>query len=452
MAKTKKLFQCNGCGYESASWLGRCPSCGLWNTLIEVENNPVKSDKKETKVISAVSLADLKNSGYERFTSGNNELDILLGGGVVPGSAVLIGGEPGIGKSTLLLQISDTIVQQNKKVLYITAEESLSQLKMRAERLKINNKELFLSPTGDTNEIVTLVKKIKPAVIIVDSIQSIRSDNFPGGMGSISQVRGSASTLIGISKQENIALFITGHVTKDGTLSGPKTLEHVVDTVLYFEGSRDRELRIIRSVKNRFGSVNEIGVFLMTAEGLSQIDDPTAIFLDSTQTEGQGASLTATMEGNRALIAEIQALVTDHATNNISRTIDGIPPNRVLRVKAVIDKTMGIDLQDRDIFINVTGGLNIQEPAVDLAIAVAIISSFRNKKIKSRTIFFGEISLLGKLRRVPQAEKRIMQAKKLGMKTAIIPTKNRKDCEDIKGIEIIYADNLADVFTIIFSN
>jgi len=452
MAKNKRLFQCNGCGYESASWLGRCPSCGLWNTLIEIENHSPKSNKKDTKIISAVSLADLKSSNHERFPSGDNELDILLGGGIVPGSAILIGGEPGIGKSTLLLQISDKIVQQNKKVLYITAEESLSQLKMRAERLKINNKELFLSPTGNTDEIVELIKKINPKVLIVDSIQSIRSNDFPGSVGSISQVRGSASTLIGITKQENIALFITGHVTKDGTLSGPKTLEHVVDTVLYFEGSRDRELRIIRSVKNRFGSVNEIGVFLMTAEGLTQIADPTAIFLDSTQTEGHGASLTATMEGNRALIAEIQALVTDHATNNISRTIDGIPPNRVLRVKAVIDKTMGIDLQDRDIFINVTGGLNIQEPAVDLAIAVAIISSFRNKKIKNGTIFFGEISLLGKLRRVPQAEKRIMQAKKLGMKTAIIPLKNRKDCEGIKEFEIIYADNLADVLTIIFAD
>lgn len=454
--KNKTVYRCSSCGYETAKWLGRCPNCGLWNTMNEEVLSQQPSGistaaSRRTTPLSVSSLSDIPVEESRRFSTGSPEFDLLLGGGMVPGGVILLGGEPGIGKSTLLLQTAGkSAALLNSNVLYVCAEESLSQVKMRAERLKINEQKLLLTTTGSVEEIIQLAEKAAPKLLIADSIQTLFTDELNSSPGSVSQVRDAGAKLTDYCKGRGICLILTGHITKDGALAGPKTLEHMVDTVLYFEGNRDQELRMIRCVKNRFGSVNEVGIFQMSAAGLLEVSDPSGIFIPEAAGGGPGSCLTAALEGNRVILAEIQGLVTDSVFNNIARTIDGVEANRVLRVKAIMDKRLGIQMADKDSFINVTGGLQIREPSVDLAIAVSLASSFYDKPVRYRAVFLGELSLLGEIRRVNQAEKRTLQAARLGFTTVVLPEANKKECSKIDGVETVYAARLRDVMEIIF--
>ena len=405
--------------------------------------------RKDAPPLSVAALRDIPESRTRRTACGIRELDALLGGGIVPGSAVLIGGEPGIGKSTLLMQLAGASSAQKARILYISAEESLSQVKMRATRLGIHQPDIFLASSGCLEDILDSVNRTEPALLIVDSIQTIHTTSINSAPGTLSQVRECASALIDVTKQKGIALFLAGHVTKEGSLAGPKTLEHMVDTVLYFEGSRDRELRLLRCFKNRFGNVDEVGVFLMRSKGLEEVRDPDGLFMEHSRETGPGAALTATLEGNRVLLAEVQALVTDCGANTPSRMIDGIEASRAMRIKAVIDRYTGCSIAARDVFMNIAGGLSIREPAVDLAIAIAMVSSFRNVPVERKAVFFGEVSLLGDVRRVPQCERRLLQAKKLGIPTAVLPEANRKEGEKVDGIEKIHIRTVSEALTLL---
>jgi len=396
------------------------------------------------------SLADIPESATQRTPSGILELDTLLGGGIVPGVAVLIGGEPGIGKSTLLLQLAGASASVSKKIVYISAEESLSQVKLRACRLQINAPSIFLAPGGCLEQILATLREFSPDILIVDSIQTIYSEEIRAAPGTLSQVRECASALIELTKAKGTALFLAGHVTKEGALAGPRTLEHMVDTVLYFEGSRDRELRLLRCFKNRFGNVDEVGVFLMGSSGLKEARDPEGLFMNHPGSAGPGAALTATLEGHRVLLAEVQALVTDCGNSTPARMVDGVEANRALRIKAVIDRYTRCAIAGKDVFMNIAGGLSIREPAVDLAIAIAMISSYRSVQVERRAVFFGELSLLGDIRRVPQCERRLLQAKKLGIPTAVLPEANKKECDKIKGIEKKFIRTIEEALQTLF--
>jgi len=452
LAKEKTIYLCHDCGKEPAQLVGKCPACSSWNTLIEKKLSKNSSKKsKDEMPISAESLTNIPVSNASRISSGIHEIDILMGGGIVPGAITLIGGEPGIGKSTLLLQIAGKMASLNQKVLYISAEESLSQLKMRSIRISVDSKDLFIVSTGEIEKIIPIINDLKPSLIIIDSIQAVYTSDVPSSPGSITQVRETTSMIVDYAKTHNTPVIITGHVTKDGSLAGPKTLEHMVDTVLYFEGSRDKEIRIVRSVKNRFGNVNEIGVFIMGEKGLKEVNDPASLFLKEISSSGPGSAVTAALEGNRVIIAEIQALVTEGNYGNISRTIDGVEANSVLRLKAVIERFTGLQIADKEIFVNVTGGLKIFEPAVDLTVAMAIASSFKNIPLDKDSICLGEISLLGELKRISQPVKRIQQAKRLGLKSIVLPKANQDDCGNIDGIEIIFIDSLDTAFDLAFN-
>lgn len=414
------------------------------------ETTAPRQEERGTAPLSIATLAEVPAEAARRLPTGMSELDTLLGGGIVPGSAVLIGGEPGIGKSTLLLQTAAAVAASGKQVLYGSAEESLSQIKLRAARLGIRQENIFLVAGGMLEHIQEAFRKLRPDVLIVDSIQTVHTTSLPGAPGTLSQVRECAAVLTDAVRESGAALFLAGHVTKDGALAGPKTLEHMVDTVLYFEGSRDREVRILRSFKNRFGNVNEIGVFLMRQEGLLEVHDPEGLFVDKLSAPGPGAALTAALEGNRVLLAEIQALVTGGGGGAPGRMVDGIEPARALRIKAIIDHASGIGLGEKDVFVNVAGGLSIREPAVDLAIAMAMTSSARGIPVGREAVFLGELSLLGDLRRISQCEKRIQQAKKLGIPTVVLPEANRKDCAGIAGIELVFIATLRDATAAVF--
>lgn len=450
MKRKETLFACNSCGYESSRWLGRCPACGLWNTLVEQAAQAIPAAHSSGPTLSCSSLETIGIKESARFSAGSTELDNLLGGGIVPAAAVLLGGEPGIGKSTLLLQAAAHCATQGKRVLYVAAEESLSQIKLRATRIGVGESSLLIVATCRLEQVLSQLQQNRLDLLVVDSIQALASDRLPSPPGALTQVRECTSALVEQCKTRETALFLSGHVTKEGTLAGPKALEHIVDTVLYFEGSRDRELRLLRSVKNRFGSVNEIGVFLMGPQGLQEVHDPAGIFLADNISSGPGSALTAALEGNRVLIAEIQALITEGMSANIARTIDGMEPNRVLRVKAVLDRRLGMQLSDKDVFVNVTGGLSLNEPAVDLAVAAAMAGSFLEKAQEQSAVYLGEISLLGEIRRISQPQKRIVQTKKLGIPAVMLPAANREDCTPISGVDLVFVENLQQAFEILF--
>jgi DNA repair protein RadA/Sms len=441
VAKTPSgsIFVCASCGCESTRWLGRCPNCLEWNTLREearthsgaLKNTP-KGTPKDTYIQSqALSAIDARNE--ERIKTGYSEFDIVIGGGLVQGAAILLGGEPGIGKSTLLLQLASAFAslpgQNASSVLYVGAEESANQIAMRAARIARDEKtpDMQILSTGALEDITNAITALSPRLVIIDSIQAVYTSALHASPGSLSQVRECAWMLTEECRARAGTLIVSGHVTKDGTLAGPKILEHLVDTVLYFEGSRDRELRILRSVKNRFGGVNEIAVFTMGEKGLHEIADPGGVFIEGMPkigSHGPGSILTAALEGNRVLLAEVQALVTPRVSGSIVRTTDGVDANRVQRVRAILESQLGMNLGDQDTFVNVTGGLEINEPAVELAIAAAIYGSARGLCPDSRLIVAGELGLLGDLRRIPQAEKRAAQARKFGMDACILPEAN----------------------------
>ncbi|MDD6572781.1 MAG: DNA repair protein RadA [Thermoflexaceae bacterium] len=452
MAKSKgSAFFCKECGYESAKWFGQCPACKEWNTFVE---EPVIKDatgRKKTVTLSEapVTLSQISVETDDRISSGIGELDRVLGGGIIKGSLVLVGGDPGIGKSTLLIQMCRHIAKENHKVLYISGEESLKQIKLRAERIGEFNDNLTLMCETNLDNVEAALKKYTPEVVIIDSIQTMYREEIGSAPGSVSQVRESTSVLMQLAKGLGISIFIVGHVTKEGVVAGPRVLEHMVDTVLYFEGDRQAAYRILRSVKNRFGSTNEIGVFEMRENGLMEVLNASEYMLSGRPEDAPGSIVVCLMEGTRPILVEIQALVCRTNFNLPRRTAVGTDPNRVNLLMAVIEKRMGLRLSECDAYINIAGGLRINEPALDLGIVMAILSNYKNKEIGSRTIAFGEVGLAGEIRAVSQAEMRVAEAVKLGFEKCIVPSVCLKSLEKLKGkIELVGVKSINDLIGI----
>ncbi len=451
MAGFKTVYICSSCEYTSPKWMGKCPKCGSWNTFVEdvQETSASSSAPKRTSVIHsgdsrAQEFSRLESPQYIRSATGLSELDRVLGGGLVSGSAVLISGEPGIGKSTLLLQICDTL-GASYKVLYVSGEESSGQLKLRAERLRVSGENLYILTETNIENILSEAKKIKPDVIIADSVQTMYSDAISSSPGSISNVKEVAMAFIGKAKTEGISVILVGHVNKEGGIAGPKVLEHMVDAVLSFEGDKRQSYRIIRANKNRFGSTNEIGVFEMTDIGLRQVENPSEMLLADRPTDVSGNCAVCTMEGTRPIVAEIQALVTPTAFPAPRRTSNGIDYNRTCLILAVLEKRLGLKFSSSDVYLNVIGGLQIDEPASDLGIAMALISSLTDKKIPDTLIAIGEIGLAGECRGVSNIEQRVREAARLGFKEALLPLHNAQSCPDVRGIKIYPVKNIYDI-------
>ncbi len=451
--KKVSIFFCNECGNETSKWAGRCPSCGAWNSLVEetVDKTAVKtrakvSDVKPTKII------DVTASNEHRISTNIEEFDRVLGGGIVPGSMILVGGDPGIGKSTLLLQTCQKLCNAGTNVMYVSGEESLQQIKIRADRIGTFNDKLDLLCETSLDTIKAVVEREMPTVLIIDSIQTMFNEAVGSAPGSVSQVRESTAVLMDIAKGKGIAVFIVGHVTKEGTVAGPRVLEHMVDTVLYFEGDRHASYRILRGVKNRFGSTNEIGVFEMRDTGLEQVKNPSAVMLDGRPENATGSIVTCSMEGTRPILVEIQSLVSKTAFEIPRRMATGCDYNRVNLLVAVLErmrdtranKSCGIFLGRSDIYVNIAGGMKITEPAIDLAIALAIYSSEKEIPVDPGTIVFGEIGLSGEVRSVSMADQRVSEAKKLGFKKAIIPSSNLASVKNISGITVIGVSNVKE--------
>lgn len=452
MAKIKTKFVCGECGYETAKWLGKCPSCGEWNTLVE-EKDIKENDTKYNRGISkgkVEKIQDITPMTKERITTGSKEMDRVLGGGIIKSSLVLVGGDPGIGKSTLLLQVADNVSKQGLKVLYVSGEESGEQLKIRADRLNLGHGELYILSETNIDIIKEFVEKEKPDLLILDSIQTIYSPVIVSAPGSVSQVREVTSIVMRMTKETEMSTFIVGHVTKSGAIAGPRVLEHMVDTVLYFEGERHFTYRILRAVKNRFGSTNEIGIFEMREKGLMEVENPSEVFLKGRPIDAYGTCVTAAMEGTRPVLIEIQALVTYAPMGFAKRITTGIDNNRAAMLLAVLEKKVGLAIQSSDTFINVTGGLQLKEPATDLAILAALVSSFKEIAVDYRTILIGEVGLTGEIRGVNSIEKRLIEAQKMGFEKAIISSANENSSNDLKGIEIISVNNVRQVMNILF--
>ncbi|MDE5966257.1 MAG: DNA repair protein RadA [Lachnospiraceae bacterium] len=450
MAKNKTVFFCQECGYESAKWMGQCPSCKNWNTFVEeikTAGTAKHTDSKSMQVPTSLFMVTSENT--PRIGTGYEELDRVLGGGIVPGSLVLVGGDPGIGKSTLLLQVCRTLVNENYNVLYASGEESLQQIKMRAERLGGFEKDMQLICDTDLDTIENAIVKTSPKAVIIDSIQTMSAASVTSAAGSVSQVREVTGRLMQIAKMNNIAIFVVGHVTKDGMVAGPRTLEHMVDTVLYFEGERSSVYRILRGVKNRFGSTNEIGVFEMKGLGLSEVSNPSEVMLSGRPEDASGTVVLCSVEGTRPLLAEIQALVSFTNFNIPRRTAVGIDFNRVNLLMAVLEKRAGIQMGNCDAYVNLTGGLRLSEPAIDLAIVAALVSSFRNTVIMSDTVIFGEVGLAGEVRGVSMAEQRAKEAARLGFKKCIMPQANVDKIKNFKDIELIGVSNIEEMITLL---
>ncbi|MBR6223917.1 MAG: DNA repair protein RadA [Lachnospiraceae bacterium] len=450
MAKNKTVFFCQECGFESAKWMGQCPSCKSWNTFVEEVKLAGATKHTDTKSMQApTSLFSVTTLDLPRILTGYQELDRVLGGGIVPGSLMLVGGDPGIGKSTLLLQVMRNLVNAGKKVLYASGEESLQQIKMRAERLGGFKNDMQLICDTDVDTVENAIMKVSPEVVVIDSIQTMSMANVSSAAGSVSQVREVTGRLMQIAKMNGIAIFVVGHVTKDGTVAGPKTLEHMVDTVLYFEGERSSIYRILRGVKNRFGSTNEIGVFEMKGDGLSEVTNPSEVMLGGRPKDAAGTVVVCTMEGTRPLLVEIQALVTYTSFNIPRRTAVGMDFNRVNLLLAVLEKRLGIQMGNCDAYINLTGGMKINEPAIDLGIVAAMISSFKNIIIPPDTVIFGEVGLAGEVRAVTMAEQRVKEAGKLGFKNCIIPKVNATKMKRPDGVNVVgvnYVEELVNMF------
>ena len=436
-AKVKTVFGCQACGFLSSKWLGRCPDCGEWNSFVE---------ERQEAAASAKGRAPLEIGGrprpYEevdgaeasRIPSGIGEFDRVLGGGIVPGSMVLIGGEPGIGKSSLLLSVANLLAREGR-VLYVSGEESERQIKLRGERFGIAGAGLFLMGETSLERILEHVDALKPAALVVDSVQTIYSSKFSSAPGSISQVREVATQLLFLAKGRGITTFLIGHVTKDGSLAGPKSLEHIVDTVLYFEGEKQQHHRIVRAVKNRFGAVSEMGVFEMTGTGLQAVPNASALFLSERVAGSPGSAVVATLEGSRPMLVEIQALVSPTAFGNPRRMTIGLDANRTTLLLAVLEKRVGLELLGDDVFVSVAGGLEVAEPAADLAVAAAVASSFRNRPVPARTALIGEIGLAGEVRSVGQAGLRVREAAQMGFDRVILPARNVPP--DTEGIRVV---------------
>lgn len=452
MAKNKTKFICNNCGYVSLKWLGRCPECKAWDSFVEeiVESKTVTKNVGITTSDKPRRLKEIQFDKEDRITTTIKELDLVLGGGIVKGSLVLVGGDPGIGKSTILLQVADHIAKQNLRVLYVSGEESVKQTKLRADRLKVDSENLFILAENNMQYIDQHIDSLSPNLIVVDSIQTVYNPDITSAPGSVSQVRDATARLMNISKVKGISTFIVGHVTKSGAIAGPKILEHMVDTVLYFEGERHNTFRILRGVKNRFGSTNEIGIFEMTNMGLKEVENPSQLFLSSQPSKVPGSVITASMEGTRPVLIEIQGLISQTNFNMPRRMAVGLDYNKLIMLIAVLEKKVGMMLYNQDAYLNVVGGMSLNEPAVDLAVVAAIASSFKGTNVFEQTVIFGEVGLTGEVRNVSHVLTRINEAKKMGYKRCIIPKGNLEGLDPVKGMKIIGVSDVEQAFDEIF--
>lgn len=451
--KTKTVYNCQSCGYQAPKWLGRCPDCGKWNTFAEEDYAVPVSKAKERSALykdEPVLLRDVQVDDTHRIKTGITELDRVLGGGIVAGSVILVGGDPGIGKSTISLQVSNQLTRQGKTVLYVSGEESVAQTKLRSKRLgQAGGDNLYIVNQTDLSLIMEHIKKLNPDVVIIDSIQVIFEPSIGSSPGSVTQVRECAGMLTQLAKTTNTSIFIIGHVTKEGMIAGPRVLEHIVDTVLYFEGDRFSVYRILRAVKNRFGSTNEIGVFQMGEDGLREVHNPSEIFLSERPTDVSGSVVVSVLEGSRPLLVEIQALVSKSSFGYARRRAQGFDFNRLSLLIAVLEKRVGLHLEAEDIFVNVAGGIKVEDPAADLGVAVAIASAFREELVAPETAILGEVGLAGEIRSISQAAIRVNEASKLGFKYCVLPGNNHKHFgKKQEGIELIPVSTLKETLDI----
>ncbi len=451
MAKGKStVFFCQNCGNESSKWMGQCPACHEWNTFVEetLDKKEIKS-RKSIGEVKVVSLNEVEESDATRVSTHMNELDRVLGGGIVKGSLILVGGDPGIGKSTLLLQVCKNVCETGAKMLYISGEESLQQIKLRANRMGNFNENLSLLCETSLSVVKAVIEKEKPDMVVIDSIQTMFDEDVSSAPGSVTQVRQATSVFMQIAKGLGITVFIVGHVTKEGVVAGPRVLEHMVDTVLYFEGERHGTYRVLRGVKNRFGSTNEIGVFEMSETGLTEVENPSLFLLEGKPKNASGSVVACAMEGTRPILLEVQALVSPSNFGNPRRTANGVDYNRVNLLMAVLEKRLGLHLSSYDAYVNITGGLKMNDPALDLAMVLAIASSYKERPIEDGMICFGEVGLSGEIRSVSQAQQRVNEAKKLGFSTVVLPKLCMKNIKTDNDIKLIGVDNVHDVYDLL---
>lgn len=455
MAKGKSIFFCQNCGYESSKWLGQCPICREWNTFTEEPAVKAGASVKRKSVVSTakpMELSKIQTDERQRISSGIGELDRVLGGGIVAGSLMLVGGDPGIGKSTLLLQVCHNLTEAGHKVLYVSGEESAQQIKLRAKRIGDFKDDLLVFCETNLDSIRETINQLKPEIVVIDSIQTMYNENVTAAPGSVSQVRESTGVFMQIAKGMNISIFLVGHVTKEGVVAGPRVLEHMVDTVLYFEGDRYAAYRILRGVKNRFGSTNEIGVFEMRQNGLREVVNPSEYMLDGKPENASGSIVACSMEGSRPILIEIQALVCQSNLPMPRRTTAGTDFNRVNLLLAVLEKRAGMHLSACDVYVNIAGGIRMTEPAIDLGLILAVVSSFRDIVIDEKTIAFGEVGLSGEIRSVNMAQQRVQEAKKLGFETVLMPKVSMRSMPKVEGIRIIGLETVRDAVRFIMEN
>ncbi|GEL78094.1 DNA repair protein RadA [Tenuibacillus multivorans] len=454
MAKTKVVYFCQECGYESPKWMGKCPACQQWNTMVEEKIRPAKSNKNSLGSVTTnrkkkpSSINKITSQEEKRITTSMEEFNRVLGGGIVPGSLVLIGGDPGIGKSTLLLQVSSQLATKQLEVLYISGEESEKQTKLRADRLDIGDDQLYIMSETNIDDIIDAVEEMDPSFVVIDSIQTVYHEAVTSAPGSVSQVRECTGTLMKLAKTKGIPIFIVGHVTKEGAIAGPRLLEHMVDTVLYFEGERHHTFRIVRSVKNRFGSTHEMGIFEMKEMGLVEVSNPSEIFLEERSQGVAGSTVVASMEGTRPMLVEIQALISPTQFGNSRRMATGLDHNRVPLLMAVLEKRAGLLLQNQDAYVKVAGGVKLDEPAIDLAVAISIASSFRDQATRPDDVFIGEVGLTGEVRRVSRIDQRVLEASKLGFKRIVIPSNNLGGFQAPDGVELVGVESVQDALKV----
>ena len=452
--QSNTIFTCQNCGFESRKWLGKCPECGEWNSLVEERLVTTRKGRGTNgfrlREAKAVAYSEIESQDDTRICSGVTEFDRVLGGGIVPGTLVLLGGDPGIGKSTLLLQVADKLSASGATVLYVSGEESERQIKLRGERLRITAPNLLLLPETNLENILREVERLHPAAIVVDSIQTTFSTEIESAPGSVSQIREVAAQFLLLAKHRGIPVFLIGHVTKEGSIAGPRALEHIVDTVLYFEGERHHNHRIVRATKNRFGAANEVGVFEMTNTGLAPVANPSQMFLAERPADAAGSVVTACMEGTRPVLVEIQALVSTSKYGTGRRMTQGVDQNRVALMIAMLEKRAGMQLLGDDVFVNIAGGLEVDEPAVDLGLVTAIASSFRNQPIDAHTAVFGEVGLTGEIRGSSQASVRAREAQALGFNRIVMPMSNTSGLEKLLGLRVVGVRSVDEALSELF--
>ncbi len=443
MAKKRKVYECQACGFKNSKWMGKCPNCGAWDSFLELSEEQIEILKREEKsllTIKAVPITEIEEDKITRFSTLDKELDLVLGGGIVPGSLVLIGGSPGVGKSTLLLKMCANLAKSGKKVLYVSAEESSGQIKLRANRINANHPNLYLLSEIKLENILAELSNQNYELLVIDSIQTIYTEEVTSAPATVSQVRAVTFELMRVAKSTKTSIFIIGHITKEGSIAGPRVLEHMVDTVLYFEGDSSKDIRILRGFKNRFGSISEVGIFEMTREGLSSAKDIASKFFSKKKRQA-GSAITVVMEGSRPLIIEVQALVSESGYANPKRSATGFDSNRLTMLLALLEKKLELPFNQYDVFVNISGGIKIAETAADLAVIAAILSSFRNRVLNSETIFLGEVGLTGDIREIHMLDLRIKEAASQGFKKAIVPSKPLED----NGIKCYIVDEVSKI-------